>query len=158
MTTRSVYAHPTINQLAKYLFAAVSNDSGSAEAASDDGARTAAMKAPVDKYTADLPNVNTRRAASLTVAITGSTGSLGTHILEILLNDPSVRKVYCLNRSDDAQGRQEKAFAACGRTYDLADTARTEFLTTNLNDPQFGLDKQTFRTLRDSVDVLIHNA
>ncbi|KJR88497.1 NRPS-like enzyme [Sporothrix schenckii 1099-18] len=164
VSTRSVYAHPSIRQLAEYLHAALSGPVASdpqlplSPTEGDDTPRVRAMKALVDKYTAGLPNVNTRRAASLTVAITGSTGSLGTHILEALLNDRAVAKIYCLNRSDDAQVRQQRAFDRRGKAYSLADPQRTEFVTVDLGDPQFGLDAPTFRRLRATVDVVIHNA
>ncbi|CAK7224033.1 putative NRPS-like protein biosynthetic cluster [Sporothrix bragantina] len=155
VTTRSVYAHPTINQLASYLFIAVSN--GAMDAIVDEETlRVKAMEDLVAKYTADLPKVNARRAASLAVAITGTTGSLGTHMLERFLNDPAVTKVYCLNRSDDAQARQEAGFKARGKTYDLA--AKTEFLTVNMGDAQFGVDREVFKRLQRTVDVFVHNA
>ncbi|CAK7213836.1 putative NRPS-like protein biosynthetic cluster [Sporothrix eucalyptigena] len=154
ITTRSVYAHPSIKQLARYLFAAVSK--GTTDAVDGDAQRVQAMQDLVSKYTADLPNMHARRAASLTVAITGTTGSLGTHMLEALLNDPAVKMVYCLNRSDDAKSRQEAGFKARGKTYDLE--SKTEFLTVSLNDQQFGLEAVAFRRLRNSVDILIHNA
>lgn len=77
VSTRNVYAHPSISQLAAYLFEALSDGPVSVETESDSALRVQTMKALVDKYTADLPNIRIRRASSLTVAITGSTGSLG---------------------------------------------------------------------------------
>ncbi|KAK3935781.1 hypothetical protein QBC46DRAFT_367353 [Diplogelasinospora grovesii] len=46
-----------------------------------------------------------------TVLLTGSTGSLGTHILSSLqaLPPTMIRKIYCLNRSKDAKQKQAAA-------------------------------------------------
>ncbi|CAK7216988.1 hypothetical protein SCUCBS95973_002999 [Sporothrix curviconia] len=162
ITTRSVYAHPTINQLAGYLFKAVSSGMPGTVADEDEDndnketLRVKAMQDLVAKYTAGLPNVNARRPASLTVAIFGTTGSLGTHLLGVFPNDAAVKKIYCLNRSDDARARQQAAFEARGKAYDLA--SKAEFLAVSMGDAHFGVGKDVFRRLQASVDVFVHSA
>ncbi|GLA90361.1 putative NRPS-like protein biosynthetic cluster [Aspergillus tubingensis] len=55
---------------------------------------------------AAIHTANTTSPVKHTVILTGSTGQLGTYILDALLRDPSVAHVHCLNRGDDANERQ----------------------------------------------------
>ncbi|OAA57976.1 Male sterility, NAD-binding protein [Niveomyces insectorum RCEF 264] len=162
VSTRSVYAHPTIETLSRYLHGAISGQ------AIYDGNKTnnnsfssitrvQAMAHLIDKYTSDLPSKHTRSGSSLCVAVTGTTGSLGTHILEALVNDDTVRKIYCLNRSPDAQARQERGFSQLGKQGLLA-SAKAAYLQTNFNEPRFGLAEDAYSDLCANVDVVIHNA
>lgn len=52
-------------------------------------------------------------ADTLTVVLTGSTGSLGSYLLDSLRSDRTVDKVYCLTR-DGTKERQQKAFQERG--------------------------------------------
>ncbi len=49
-----------------------------------------------------------------TVLLTGSTGSLGTHLVSALQQLPpgKLAGVYCLNRSEDAREKQSAALSA----------------------------------------------
>lgn len=44
----------------------------------------------------------------LVIALTGSTGSLGSYILYSLSIDPVVSEIYCLNRSTAARQRRKR--------------------------------------------------
>lgn len=111
------------------------------------------MAAMVERYTSNLPLKPTK---NLCVAISGTTGSLGSYILESLINDEKVHKIYCLNRGTNAQERQIQAFKRRGKAYDL--TQKLKFLTVNFGDDSFGLSEVDFQDLTGSVDAIIHNA
>lgn len=92
---------------------------------------------------------------TLCVLLTGSTGSLGTQLLQALITDPRVSKVVCLNRAEDALQRTQKGFASRNVNVDLS---KVEFHKAQFTDAQFGLGTETFNALREEVNVIIHNA
>lgn len=144
-----IYSHPTVTALAKFIFGLV-HQNATTESSSD---RTVAMANLVGKYTT---NLSQRPQKNLCVAITGTTGSLGSYVLETLLQDGNVHKIYCLNRSADAQKRQEEGFKLRGKSYDLS--TKAAFLTVSFGDDRFGLSEADFQQLSGEVDAIIHNA
>lgn len=154
ITAQNIYANPTVEQLSRFVYATIhgSEQNGTSRAAKIDGL--------VKKYTIDLPertpdvpDKNERHA----VILTGSTGSLGNYLLNSLLNDSRVSKVYCLNRSD-AKDRQIKSFHEKGLVFDPHAEAKVEFLTVSFGKEKFGLDSSKYEEMLRSVDTIIHNA
>ena len=93
----------------------------------------------------------------LSVVVTGTTGSIGTYLLVALLKDPKVASVYCLNRSDDALQRQNKAFEAVGAAQ-FVGSKKLLFIRTELHHEQLGLGRERWNELVDQTDAVIHNA
>jgi len=93
-----------------------------------------------------------------TVILTGSTGSLGTNILASLQDLPpsKLRRVYCLNRSEDASQHQADALARRG--HKPLDRARIVFLGADFDATAFGLGAATLTTLLAETTVIIHCA
>ncbi len=106
----------------------------------------------------DTSSSSRPRDAPWTVILTGSTGSLGIHIVTTLHRMPpdKVRRVYCLNRSDDAAAKHSAQFAQRGIP-DFQDD-RFVFLKANFLAPMLGLDPATYHQLLNEVTVTIHNA
>ena len=163
LSSRTVYTSPTIERLSKTIHEILSSDSipGAGQNNSKQS-RTAIMAAMVEKYTLNLPRrspkaIKALSSSTFNVALTGSTGSLGTNLLRVLLDDLKIAKVYCLNRSGDAQARHEKTFTERGLEHDLK-SSRIEFLQVDFGLFQFGLSPSKFNELTDSVDIIIHNA
>jgi hypothetical protein len=88
--------------------------------------------------------------------LTGSTGFLGSYILESLLGS-GASHVFCLNRSTDSGMVQRKRSLTRGLTTDLRDDQVT-FLTADLSDPSFGVDAGMFSKMIRSVTHIVHNA
>ena len=163
---QTLYANPTIDGLADAIFARLN---GAADIANDKAeradARTKMMASLVQKYTQDLPPVGSKialdaqRAHSphLNVVLTGSTGSLGTQLLRVLLEDDKVAKIYCLNRTQDAPDRQSKTFTRLGFSHSLV-TPRIQFITVEYGQKRLGLPEEQYKDVISSVDVIIHNA
>ncbi|KAF7939089.1 uncharacterized protein EAE97_007170 [Botrytis byssoidea] len=86
------------------------------------------------------------------VVLTGSTGTLGSHILGSLLLNPRVAHIYCLNRSPSGKSLRESR----SQFADTADT-RVTFLTTDLSKPQLGLRSKNYSNLLRATRI-IHNA
>ncbi|GIZ41605.1 hypothetical protein CKM354_000490400 [Cercospora kikuchii] len=152
VSPRVIYSHPSIRSLAEYL----------TEIEDDKSARVSreeVMEAMIKKYTHDLPSRSTKGTPALsehTVLLTGSTGSLGGHVLEELISSPSVAHVYALNRSTDAETRQAKQFKSRGLSID--GLRKVSFLTADFGREHFGLDLKVYDAMLQSVDICILNA
>ncbi|KAJ5708202.1 NRPS-like enzyme [Penicillium malachiteum] len=95
----------------------------------------------------------------LIVAITGTTGELGSYLLHNLLRDPSISRIYCLNRSDDAAERQITSFEKKGLpTTWLTETSRVQFWTCSLEKENLGLSSEKYAFFKENVDIVLHNA
>ncbi|KAJ5814169.1 acetyl-CoA synthetase-like protein [Penicillium pulvis] len=81
------------------------------------------------------------------VILTGSTGQLGTYMLDALLKSPGVKHIYCLNRDDRAHDRQQE------RTQ-----ARVKFWKSDLSQADLGLQPEQLQELQESATLIIHNA
>ncbi|KAI0469781.1 male sterility protein-domain-containing protein [Xylariaceae sp. FL0804] len=126
-------------------------------------------EAIVAEYTAALQSIAAKAAGRVagdqnrqlkTVVFIGSTGSLGSKLVAKLLSDPSVSRVFCLNRSDDARDRQLKALAALPNGQQYAPLAnKIRFLTSRLGQPRFGLTEEEYGELRAAeTDAIVLNA
>ena len=182
LTMRTIYAKPTVTALAGEIDSRLNHDEKCEHTGEEaENQRVARMSAIVEQYTKEIlekgpaTKLKRHKRSKLSVVLTGSTGSLGMHLLEALLNDPKVGKIYCLNRSQDAQERHEANFRSRGldRTYDLGsiplffdasdvvgggETCKVRFLKVDFGAPDFGLPKATFDELIAGVDAIIHNA
>ncbi|KAL4979073.1 hypothetical protein BDW66DRAFT_117215 [Aspergillus desertorum] len=157
ITQQQIYARPSINQLAAFLLSILNGTSCNSTGTS----RTERITNLVTKYTHDLPSNHQQQrpiSSTQTVILTGSTGSLGTYLLNALLQDTSVSKVYCLNRSDTAKTKQTTSFKEKALNVTaLTEGNRVEFLTATLGEPNLGLEKDKLNTLLETVTLIIHN-
>ncbi|KAL1619001.1 putative NRPS-like protein biosynthetic cluster [Diplodia seriata] len=152
---RDIYANPSVNKLATALESKLSESDADAKPTKP---REQVMAEMVAKYTADLP----KTAGPLpdlpekhTVVLTGSTGSLGNYILENLIAEPTVAKVYCLNRSDSAAARNAQSFTERDV---LPDFSKVTFLCTDFSKARFGLSQDVYDELAAATTLFIHNA
>ncbi|KAG7284581.1 hypothetical protein NEMBOFW57_010959 [Staphylotrichum longicolle] len=157
LATRVIYGHPTSRRLAEYLFSVVNKDGQDAttgEAEDEDHA----MEAILEKYSRDMPEARADKPPPAdegqVIVITGTTGALGSYMLDLASTCPRVKKIICLNRSDDAAERQKKANTDRGLNIDFS---KAEFLRADLSRFDLGLDKQTYETMLQEVDRVIHN-
>ncbi|ETS77458.1 hypothetical protein PFICI_11332 [Pestalotiopsis fici W106-1] len=98
------------------------------------------------------------RKTGTDIVLTGSTGTLGTYILNALLRRQDIGHIYCLNRAPDGgRAAQEDRFQA-SQLSAAAWADRVTFLHADLAQPQLGLGETTYDTLRARVGLVIHNA
>lgn len=164
VSPRLIYRNPTVRLLGAAIFALASPDASTVS--QDD--RAAMLQRILDRWTKDLPTPNTLPAVgpepeSWTVVLTGSTGSLGSYLLDALLGNPRVGKVICLNRSSGGADRQLAVSEARGlRTPQLEEgiASRVEFLQSDdLSAPQLGLaSTAAYERLLATATHIIHNA
>ena len=163
LSAQTLYANPTVRKLSDFIYKRLNQHDTAGDA--NDGlqrSRIAQMASLVHKYTESLPQLLSRKnqlldAKNLNVVLTGSTGSLGLHILRSLLDDPNIQKIYCLNRSVNGRQRQEQGFVNLGLERNL-DLPRVEFIQADSGKGQLGIPDAQFNKLASSVDVIIHNA
>ena len=159
---RDIYSHPSIRKLAAYLFQETVVRQSAESDALEYIQRTNEKKicrVLVDKYTCNLPakihNKPDPASENQTVIITGTTGALGSYLLDISLKCSSVSKVICFYRGHNGQQRQLKVNSSRGLSTEFS---RVEFLQVDLADPNFGLSFEVKDRLANEVDRVIHNA
>ncbi|KAF7562315.1 hypothetical protein G7046_g1833 [Stylonectria norvegica] len=157
----SIYKNPTINRLADYVVGVVSGGGLDANSAVGTASREENMSKMIYehfKLLPQLPNYDVPKLeTSHVVVLTGSTGSLGTYLLGRLLSQPDVSRVYCLNRSADAQIRQKLAFQDRGLDVSNFDN-KVVFLAVDLTKTHFGLAPSQYESLKEESTLLVHNA
>ncbi|OIW22562.1 acetyl-CoA synthetase-like protein [Coniochaeta ligniaria NRRL 30616] len=155
------YNNSTLNLLAKALIRSVRQPVTGPEGVTAQPADVA--QSLFEKYARTLAGpANVTRSARArhkaegpVIILTGSTGSLGSYLLEQLLQQPGVREVWCLNRSADAHLRQAQLSLARGQTLDLG-SGRVQFRRADLSQDRLGLDSVDYEYLAENVTHIIH--
>ena len=163
-----VYSHPSLNELSDHLSKMAKTapqdlDSGYQTADSDQtcgSSKLGEMESLLDKYVQSLPIDNHRRRSPVTqgttVLLTGSTGSLGSYLLNELSKDPNVQHIICLDRSSSAAEKHRETGPKRGLT--PLDPERVEFLKANLADPQLGVEYGVYERLKNTATHIIRKA
>lgn len=94
--------------------------------------------------------------------LTGTTGSLGAHILAKLLREQPAKHIYSLVRAstqDEAKSRVITTFEAKGiPPLQDEEISRVTFLPADLSQETLGLDETTVEEILRSLTVVIHSA
>ena len=155
----TIYTRPTIVQLSAAI-EELAQDSRK-PTKTDENARVARMAVMIDKFSASLQpkeaRNDIRRETPRVVVLTGSTGALGSYLLEAFALCEDITHIYCLNRSTEPKQRQ----AQMSGSRDLAaqwDTQRVEFLTCDFAKSDLGLGHQQYTNILKDVNLIVHNA
>ncbi|TLD19227.1 hypothetical protein PspLS_09919 [Pyricularia sp. CBS 133598] len=150
-----IFARPSARRLTAELWG---QHIGSIKSVETDGQASRAMSALLIKYTQDLPEAPAvkkpaARTSQQTVVLTGSTGQLGAYLLDMLVTNPAVAKIVCLNHCRDGYVRQIRLHSECGLHTDLA---KVDFLHADLAHPDLGLGVEGYARLLTNADRVIH--
>jgi aryl carrier-like protein len=149
ITTRLIYSNTTLAALA----ATLKDTSGARESVP----RGTILQQTLEKYTRQLPAKSAIESkkldVGLAVVLTGSTGSLGSYLLDILASSQNITRIYCLNRRTDAEQQQAKINAARGLVSEWGE--RVTFLYADLSKPNLGLAVYDYDCLRKEACVII---
>lgn len=151
------YNNPTIEQLSKTVLAFLNDGTIPGETS-----HVPEMTRILEDFAGSLlqsqhPSTGIFTGDKISIALTGSTGSLGTHLLEVLSNHPEVSKIYCLNRSSTAEEQWEDVLTR--RHLDrLSGSVTITFLTVKFGLSSLGLDHHSFVGLTNECDLIIHAA
>ncbi|KAK8075592.1 thioester reductase domain-containing protein [Apiospora hydei] len=162
LTTRVVYTNPSPRMLARYIMQNIVASDGASTAANPEAQHQRDMTFLWDKYTQTLmPKPATKRPEASdtdqTVLITGTTGMLGSYMLDIMARSPRVRKIICLNRPDDG-GAGKQTTAMQERGLDGSYGGKAEFLQIDASQPNLGLRKEVYARLQQETDRVVLNA
>lgn len=94
------------------------------------------------------------------VAVTGTTGSMGSYLLATLLARSDIKKVICLNRAEDAMERQTKSLRSRGLSglESAIEHGRVTFMKIDVAAPQLGLADEDYAILVRETTSIVHNA
>lgn len=94
------------------------------------------------------------------VVLTGATGALGAHILDLYRKSESTRKVYCLVRGADVHASKERVGKALEQRSlkPLSDDGKVIILQAQLGDPQLGLSDEDYGCLSKEATIIMHVA
>lgn len=147
LSPRIVYANPTIEKLSKAIYELLGKlPNGKL---SDVDVQLQAMRDLREKYG--------RTHSGATVILTGSTGSIGSYLLESLLKQSNVDKIYCLNRSEDGRKKQIESSGSRGLSTDWP-LDKVEFLQVDLSESRFGLSKDEYAKLKEQATHVIRKS
>ncbi|OJJ46414.1 hypothetical protein ASPZODRAFT_16181 [Penicilliopsis zonata CBS 506.65] len=160
ITANDIYRNPSVTLLARHIYRQASGPV-------DIESRTQAITRVLQHYEEQIDQLASNTPTNVVhpktpptvqvVVLTGSTGTVGSFLLDQLLKKTDVSHVYCLNRAQDSGLLQ----VSRNRERDLPDSFpsnRVTFLTADLTEPSLGLDKATFCTLLDRTTQIIHCA
>jgi thioester reductase-like protein len=152
-----VYNNPGVQMLTRYIVG--SNDMNSEKGKTSKQSEIEMLLDTYEQSIKSSPDQSYRTGteAGEVVILTGSTGSLGVHLLEALLKDPTISHIYCLDRRENAQEIHEAKFKSIN--FPLGEhSERVSFLHAVLHERNLGLDEKTYETLRSTTTLIIHNA
>ena len=171
----AIYKHPTLNQLKEFVLRLAGvripinrtssanlngHSNGFANGHVNKRRRESTierMQTMLQKYVGGLsysshPSPLTS-SEHMTVILTGSTGSLGSYLLEALYHNKHVSHIICLNRSPNAAERHKQIGPKRG--FSSLDPDRVDFFKADLSKPQLGLDPVVYENLRSTVTHVI---
>lgn len=155
----TIYSHPTLNQLATFLLRQADfNPSINRHVNGHSRNSTSEnMQALLYAYVNRLPHSSQPSpppsTENMTVVLSGSTGSVGSYLLEALYHNKHVSHIICLNRSSNAADKHHQT----GRKRGLSPLSpdRVEFLKADLSKTQLGLDASVYERMLKTVTHVI---
>ncbi|KAL4935726.1 male sterility protein-domain-containing protein, partial [Aspergillus oleicola] len=96
-------------------------------------------------------------ATSEVIVLTGSTGTVGSFLLDHLMESPAVSHIYCLNRAQDSRASQT-ARNKIKKLSHVLPQEKVTFLKTDLTKELLGLDTAVYKILAERTTQIIHTA
>ncbi|KAI1815677.1 hypothetical protein GGS20DRAFT_316260 [Poronia punctata] len=159
LSSRFLYRNPTPRRLAQYILRIIDED-GTTDSESEAAEEIQTAKMLYERYTRSptrgKPGRPEAPSDNQTILLTGSTGTLGSYLLDQLVRNPSIDRVVCLNRAEDGGAKQQQRQM---QERDLAlDSDKVEFLHVDLSKERLGLTQNLYARLLKETHRIIHNA
>ncbi|KAL4941645.1 hypothetical protein BDV06DRAFT_235965 [Aspergillus oleicola] len=144
-----VFDFANIKKLAAHLYALRTGEQ------QDEEDELTIMSQLVDEYSSFL----SRPRSEEVILLTGTTGSLGIHILSRLMQKDSVKKIYCLVRASDASNALDRVLSnLASRSLPIVNVSKIVALPSQLGSEDLGLSSSILSELRTSLTKVIHSA
>lgn len=163
VSAKTIYSYPTLEKLSGEIHRiTISRASNKPNQYSSDSASIEEMQKLLLKTAKDIPtkshcNMRKPSTGQICVLLTGSTGHIGSSMFNSILSNPKVHKLFCLNRSENAEERQRAGQAAKSLCTEWS-PHRVQFLTGTLSKECFSLDAQDYDDMLQNVSHVVHNA
>jgi thioester reductase-like protein len=152
LTPKVIYQNPSPETLSRGLLALLCASGSEATESDQPGDYLAQLRA---RYSSRIRELRDDFDTGFTVLLTGSTGSLGSYLLDKMMHNPGIDRVICLNRAGSDENRQSGIQSSRGLQTDFA---KVDFLEADLSQEGFGLDCETYTSLKARATHIIHNA
>ena len=157
LTVETFYNNPSIGQLSQLVLAFLNH--GVVPQRRD---RIAKMSETLESFAGSLalsqmlptPHL---KLQGLSIALTGTTGTLGTYLLEEFSRNPAISRIYCLNRSSMAE-QMWHDYCAQRHIVRPQNTPELIFITVNFGLEDLGLDCSRYPNLTKECDFIVHVA
>lgn len=158
---RIIFQHSTLARLSKALGKFLSD--GKVPVEDSLAARARRLEDTVARYTKDLPAKSAGQHAAVShrqpvqnIAIIGSTGYIGSHLVAALLKNSDISHIYCLNRGSAKSAREKTLSKLDAKT--AVPPERFTFLQVDIGAPRLGLAEEQYQKILNEVDVVLYNA
>lgn len=162
---RVIFQHSTLAGLSKVLGTFLNDDIAPVENSPERCARV--MDETVARYVKDFPTRSAQAgepeagsqkvSSRQTVAIIGSTGYIGSHLVATLLKNTAISHIYCLNRGSDISASKNKTLSKLDDNTAVA-LEKITFLRVKLGAPRLGLADGQYQEIANKADVVLYNA
>ncbi|OAA36878.1 Male sterility, NAD-binding protein [Metarhizium rileyi] len=152
----TIYANPSIAKLEQVLWMKLHDARpGHQETDTADLLRTKAVSQALARH---LPSFSLSRENKEYVVLTGTTGAIGSYLLDALCKNKRVAKVWCLNRSSNGDAACRQAEMAKSRGLPLNWKGKVRFVQMDLASEALGLIQADLKEIREQATTIIHNA
>lgn len=161
-----IYDQGSIERLSKYILRCRVSGTAVPDGLNEEDPDEQLMLDLVEQYRRQIhaPAGSFDHHKDLVVILTGATGALGAHILEILLQDSKVARVYCLVRAKSPEQASGRVLASLKsrdlemRSSEIGKNSKLVSLPCRLQDHKLGLAGSEWERLADEATLMIHSA
>ena len=161
ISVKMIYTHPTIKELSQAITNILNPDclpvNGKVSSSQE---REMTIARLIQKYTSDFhqkeaQTVSREEKTSLNIALTGSTGYIGSHLLRLLSDDPRCTTVYCLDRAQSS--RQTHGSRPNGQI-PSSHSSKIKRYEIDVGKDELGLPDAAIQDLSENINIYVHNA
>ncbi|KAI0687623.1 hypothetical protein BC835DRAFT_1419815 [Cytidiella melzeri] len=171
-----IYTHPSTASLARYLWSLIDRsrqvdmNTSSVQPWLDEASIANMVDETVSRLTASFPDrplTSFSNQGGDVYVVTGTTGSLGSAFLSVLLQQPidTVKKVYMLNRTSNKatmMQRHRKSFVEKGLDFAGLEAAitsgRAVLVETDVTKEKIGISAEVYAEMAAQATHIVHNA
>ncbi|RAK95699.1 NRPS-like enzyme [Aspergillus ibericus CBS 121593] len=161
ITPNLIYLHPSLSDLTKAIIQLVNHQTAPEDTTHHPLQERDRLLHHFQSQLTTTPPPNPppfNPSAKHTVILTGSTGTLGTHLLHILQTHPAISHIHCFNRKPTPDALHHQHTQSTLHHLPPPSRSLTTFWTVDLSRPYFGLNETTYHTLQSTTTLIIHNA